>query len=263
MPKPVEPASMRKESANLFWLSYSDLFTALFFIMLALFVMSYKLFKDREARVNVLAAQLKTRSEELDKRNAAMDQLQQRLSTSEYNAYSLIEQLESERQRLYVMEEEFKKLQEIQMAISALNPQHFEYQTAYKRHVLRSQVQFDKGSSQIKSTYHAALKSAGQELQKLVTELVKDPAIKYILVIEGQASRDNYTRNYELSYERALALFQLWNQQGISFDPNRVEVIISGSGTGGVGRESSAEEKNQRFLIQIMPKIGELKTLNP
>lgn len=263
MPKPVEPASMRKESANLFWLSYSDLFTALFFIMLALFVMSYKLFKDREARVNALAAQLKTRSEELDKRNAAMDQLQQRLSTSEYNAYSLIQQLESERQRLYVMEEEFKKLQEIQMAISALNPQHFEYQTAYKRHVLRSQVQFDKGSSQIKATYHAALKSAGQELQKLVTELVKDPAIKYTLVIEGQASRDNYARNYELSYERALALFQLWNQQGISFDPNRVEVIISGSGAGGVGRESSAEEKNQRFLIQIMPKIGELKTLNP
>ena len=37
--------------------------------------------------------------------------------------------------------------------------------------------------------------------------------------------------------------------------------MISGSGEGGAGRDPIDEEKNQRFLIQIIPKIGELKAI--
>ena len=67
-------------------------------------------------------------------------------------------------------------------------------------------------------------------------------------------------RNYELSYERALSLYSACGRRKDStFDPNRVEVMISGSGEGGVGRDMIDETKNQRFLIQIIPKIGELK----
>jgi flagellar motor protein MotB len=75
-----------------------------------------------------------------------------------------------------------------------------------------------------------------------------------LLVIEGQASKDNYSRNYELSYERALALRRLWSDNNIDFG-NNCEVLISGSGIGGSMRENE-ERLNQRFLIHIVPKPG-------
>jgi hypothetical protein len=71
--------------------------------------------------------------------------------------------------------------------------------------------------------------------------------------VEGQASKDSYTQNYELSYERALALSRFWNNSGIDFGKN-CEVLISGSGTGGSMRDSIVESNNQRFLIHIILK---------
>lgn len=88
--------------------------------------------------------------------------------------------------------------------------------------------------------------------------------IRYLVVIEGMSSRDNYPLNYELSYERSLALFRFWEQHAIRFDPAICEVQIAGSGIGGVGRYSGKNEfKNQRFLIQVVPKIGEFKMIIP
>ena len=49
---------MKKDSSRLFWVSYADLMTALFIVALALFVLSYKMFKIR-------AAALVTTEEEL------------------------------------------------------------------------------------------------------------------------------------------------------------------------------------------------------
>lgn len=249
---------MKKAASHLFWVSYADLLTALFVVALALFVFSFKAFKDKENLATTQAQELRQRYEDLKRTSEAMEILQSRLSKSEKDALLLIKQLADERNRLSVMETEYKKLQEIQQSIAVLNPEYFQYQPQFKRHVLRNQVQFSKGSSTIDPSYHEPIKNAGLELQRLVNELVKDANIKYLLVIEGQASKDNYARNYELSYERALALYRLWQEQGVTFDPNRVEVIISGSGMGGIGREAE-EVKNQRFLIHIIPKTGEVK----
>ncbi|RMG56271.1 MAG: hypothetical protein D6722_26750 [Bacteroidetes bacterium] len=251
-----------QDSGRLFWVSYADLMTALFIIALALFVLSYKMFKVRETDLAATEQELRVRSLELDKQSLALEELQRRLSDEEMYASSLIEQLQDERARLLVMEDEYKKLQEIQQAIERLDPRYFRYQPAYKRHVLRTQVQFPKGQSTISPSYHELLVDAGRALKRLVDGLQPDDNIKYLMVIEGMASRDAYTRNYELSYERALSLYRLWEKEGIAFDPNRVEVMIAGSGEQGVGRDPIDESRNQRFLIQIIPKIGELKGVN-
>ena len=253
---------MKRDSSRLFWVSYADLMTALFIIALALFVLSYKMFKVRADALVTTEEELRVRSLELDAQSQALEDLKRRLSEEELYASSLIEELNQERARLIVMEEEYKKLQEIQKAIESLDPRYFVYQPAYKRHVLRTQVQFPKGQSNIPDNYEQTLLQAGRSLENLVQKLDPNDNVKYLLVIEGMASRDSYSRNYELSYERALSLYRLWEQKGLEFDPNRVEVMISGSGEGGVGRNPLDESKNQRFLIQIIPKIGELKAID-
>lgn len=96
----------------------------------------------------------------------------------------------------------------------------------------------------------------------------KDMDITYLVVIEGMASKDSYFDNDALSYKRALSLYYLWRRNGISFEKSQCEVQISGSGIRGRGRfnedgNSPGEEvKNQRIIIQIVPKIGNLGKTN-
>lgn len=205
---------MKHKESNFFWTSYTDLMTSLFFVMLALYILT----------VAVLRYQQKA------------------------------------------TEEQLKKIKEIQNATKALDTTYFEYQLKYKRFTLKEQIGFAGGSNKIPNKDFSYLIKVGKSIQKLVNTLkvkYKDSDIKYLIVIEGMASKDNYTYNYQLSYERALALYNFWQDQNIILDPTICEVIISGSGTGGVGRfEGRREEyKNQRFLIQIIPKIGTIEEL--
>src|SRR4051812_2984380 len=48
---------MKGKQSHLFWASYADLMTALFVVMLVLFVLSYSLFKKRQGELEVMAAQ--------------------------------------------------------------------------------------------------------------------------------------------------------------------------------------------------------------
>lgn len=207
-------------------------------------------------------ASLKDISEDYNKQGAELGKVREALALKERIARRLIQQLNADRQRLAVMEEEYKKLREIQRALEQLDPRYFRYQDRYKRYLLRSQVLFSKGTSEIDSRYRNELVVAGRALERMVNGLDPDDNIKYLLVIEGMASRDDYEGNYELSYERSLALYKLWQSAGIRFDPHRFELMISGSGEGGVGRDHYIEENNQRFLIQIVPKIGRLEALD-
>ena len=88
--------------------------------------------------------------------------------------------------------------------------------------------------------------------------------IKYLVVIEGQASKDGYNQNdymnnNVLSYQRAWKLTEFWKSRGIDFTKmDKCELLISGSGEKGVPRESGNEIYNQRFLIHIVPVIGNI-----
>ena len=109
---------------------------------------------------------------------------------------------------------------------------------------------------------------AGQEIKHTIEVLQQDTNIKldckYLVVIEGQASADGYNvdawhNNDVLSYQRALALHHFWKHGGIDFSSMpKCELVISGSGEHGVPRDKD-EVANQRFLIHIVPVIGNIR----
>jgi outer membrane protein OmpA-like peptidoglycan-associated protein len=104
------------------------------------------------------------------------------------------------------------------------------------------------------------LYGVGSAIKSLIDTLktkYKGQDIKYLVVIEGMASNDQYSYNYPLSYKRAWAVLRLWQRTGVVPDQAVCEVQVAGSGTGGIGRYGVDDEsKNQRILIQIVPKIG-------
>jgi hypothetical protein len=168
-------------------------------------------------------------------------------------------QLTSLLDRYRISAAKWEKVKEVEESVSKLaDEKYFVYQKEFKRHVFREEVRFDPMKATIAPEYEPFLKRAGERIVQLVDELKRKSTgdIKYLIIIEGMASRDKYSNNFELSYQRAYALFKLWQKLGITFDRSVCEVIIAGSGTEGVGR-AVEETRNQRFLIQIMPKVGE------
>jgi len=158
-------------------------------------------------------------------------------------------------------EAQLRKIKEVQQAVSVLDQQYFRYDSTYKRFTLTRQISFPKKSSVISDQQDRNyLVKVGQNIQELITDLRKKYSgqnISYMVVIEGMASNDAYSGNFELSYQRSLALYRLWQEAGIKLDASVCELQIAGSGTAGIGR-SGSEALNQRFLIQIIPKIGTL-----
>jgi flagellar motor protein MotB len=218
----------KKES--FFWTSYSDLTTSLFFVMLVLFVLVIVLLHNKMMEIE------KERQLAEKERKATQEQLD--------------------------------KITEINESVKNIDTTYFEYDSEFKRHTLKNiKVSFRKGSSNINDIPAEQLESlleVGKSIiQFVATAVAKNQEVKYLLIIEGQSSKDNYIRNYELSYERALALVKYWiDEKNLKFDHEKCEIIISGS-----GQESPFREKpdiptnfnNQRFVIHIIPKIGEIK----
>jgi len=161
-------------------------------------------------------------------------------------------------------EEQLNKIKEIQSAVKELDTTYFTYQQEYKRFSLKRQIQFSTGKSDIRENDTPYLSEVGKSIQNLILRLkskYQHENIKYLIVIEGMASNDGYPYNDYLSYQRALSLYKFWKDNNIEFDPNFCELQIAGSGTGGIGRYAGKDEyKNQRFLIQIVPKIGDIQT---
>ncbi|MDR1403048.1 MAG: hypothetical protein LBJ60_05020 [Tannerellaceae bacterium] len=210
-------SKVKKES--FFWTSYSDLMTSLFFVMLVLFVLTIVILNKRMVQLN--------------------------------------EQKDQVARAERIAQEQIDKIKEIEQATKDIDPTYFIYNETYKKHILNIPVNFPRGISTIHSIdlpTRQKLIEAGKAIQRLIHEKTKEYGIQYLLVIEGQASKDTYAKNYELSYERALNLRAFWNKEGLDFGRN-CEVLISGTGVGGVMREPE-EEKNQRFLIHIIPKPG-------
>ena len=70
---------MNQDRKDFFWPSYVDLMTALFLVMLVLFVLSYKRFQDKQASLEQAKARLEVQLREkkkLDEIRAALKQLE-------------------------------------------------------------------------------------------------------------------------------------------------------------------------------------------
>jgi len=227
----------KKNKQNFFWISYSDLMTSLFFIMLLLFVLaSGGMYLDKEAT-----------------------------------------------------EEQLKKIEEIQEAVKQLPTDYFYEDSINHRWTLKKEFspafnQRDDNIYLLNDT--SKLIQVGNSLIKVIDKLnklkatskYKDMNISYLVVIEGMASKDSYAENDELSYRRALSLYYLWQNNGISFEDSQCEVQISGSGVRGIRPYNTdyyeaikkgdpnadkkfnfgEEKKNQCIIIQIIPKISNI-----
>jgi outer membrane protein OmpA-like peptidoglycan-associated protein len=220
---------------SFFWTSYSDLMTSMFFVMLILFVFMVVLFQNQPNCI------------ELEKENQV-----------------LRKKLEETQVKILATQQELKKIKEIEESVKNIDSDYFEYDSLYKRHTLKDiEISFERGSSDIINiplAERTKLLQVGRSIQDFAANTVKtNPNVKYLLIVEGQSSKDNYPLNYELSYERALALVKYWNRNDIHFDANHCEVIISGSGQESPFRvqpDTATNARNQRFVIHIIPKPG-------
>ena len=161
-------------------------------------------------------------------------------------------------------EDELKRIKQIDNAIKALPERYFKYDAKYKRFSLVENVEFDKGSDSIKIVSKQYLIDVGKSIKELIENLktrkFSGGKTKYVVIIEGMSSNDGYVDNFPLSYKRAWAVLKLWRNNKIVLDQDVCEVQIAGSGSEGIGRipvnsENINDSKNQRILIQIVPKI--------
>lgn len=159
--------------------------------------------------------------------------------------------------RMEVTQSQLDEIKRVVESTKDLDSTYFEYRDEYKKYVLKIAVEFPKGKSTLTDVGGDKLEplyDAGKEIQRFLKEH-RDH--QYLLIVEGQASRDTYGYNYELSYQRALGLMRFWMQdRGLDFGGN-CEIQISGSGDGVLNTRSMREQnetQNQRFLIHILPK---------
>ena len=161
-------------------------------------------------------------------------------------------------------EQQLKQILDIQAAVKELPPEYFAYDSTYKRFSLIQNVEFQTNTDDLKhQNDEQYLVKVGESIKQLIDRLkvkYKGKDIKYVILIEGMSSNDDYSKNYPLSYLRAWKVKKLWDAYKINLDPTVCEVQISGSGTGGIGRfPRSQHRKNQRILIQVIPKIGTIE----
>ena len=212
---------------DFFWPSYVDLMTALFLTMLVLFVLSYKLFKDKQRDNDKLIYDLKVQVQEkrkLDEIKAALKRLES--NYFEYNpAYKRYE----------------LKFPVTFAPKSDILPADAQEPLVKAGRFLLSQMQSIKNDDNVQYLVIVEGRAA-----KNLGYPANDPHN-----LDGPAVR-------QLSYSRALAVIRLWEQAGLRF-PANLEVIPAGSGFRGAGRYTGSQEAlNKRFIIQIQPKIGSI-----
>lgn len=211
-----------EKKRDFFWLSYSDLMTSLFFVMLVLFVLVYSM------------------------------------------QNKLISDLESNNKTLNAAKEELDRIKEIQKTVDNIDKNYFQYDSINKKHILNMSFLFPRGNNDIFKIIpdkRDDLLKAGKAIKTLILRYPEEENIKYLVVIEGQASNDGWKGNDDLSYHRAQSLVNFWKANNVGLDElKNCEIVIAGSGEKGLPRDiPDIPPANQRFLITIVPKIGEMK----
>ena len=207
-----------KKKNDYFWVSFSDLMTTLFFVMLVLFVLTVVYLKIEQGKMEATIAQL---------------------------------------EKIVQLEKQFEPLQQ---------DGDFFYLADCKKYVasdLMGEEIFESEETDIRPKFINSTIDVGKKLESFLNSLEKkNPDFSYLLVLEGNMANTwdkrfnkNSDYGFKTSYERALAVYNLWLENNINFRKSNVEVLISGSGFNGLCREEE-EENNKRFSVQIIPKVS-------
>ena len=220
---------MAKKEKSLFWASYADLMTSLFFVMLVLFIGAIVVL-DQERR------DFKGKYETSEKEKKILEEINDATKNIDSTYFDY--------------KEEYKK-HKLKISVN------------YGNHVDQIETLPEVTQRQLLAAgvklrdFVQETTSQNPNIQYLL--IIEGQASK----IGPEAI------NYPLSYRRAYGLKQFWENNGIKFTATNCEVLICGSGDGrqsgtGLMREKT-EKLNQRFLIHILPKPGqtnETKTSN-
>ena len=153
-----------RNTKSTFWPSYVDIMTTLFAIMLVLFAVSYSRFKVKQ--------------KELEK-----------------------------------FKDKYEEIMSIYKAVDNIDPKYFEFNKDYLKHIFKIQVNYQKGKFSLEqllqddprsveydvteaNAIRQRIKDAGEEIKHTILNLQQNDSlrtdIKYLVVIEGQASADGY-----------------------------------------------------------------------
>ena len=261
---------MDNKDNGTFWPSYVDVMTTLFAIMLVLFAVSFSRFKIKEQENVKVIDSLKTMQGQLEELIDEYDDI--------LKIYSTVGQIDATDYFGY-NKPYLKHLFQINV----------EYQT--KEYAIKNRLKLDQIDVNAANKKRDSIVAAGELIKNTIIELnnsLEDTVennIKFLVIIEGQSSKIPFNEgpwrnNYTLSYLRAQYLNAFWKENGIDLNSiPRCELLISGSGEEGVPRElpnanelrrlypadkdyykqwNLIEEKNQRFLINIVPVLGNI-----
>ena len=267
-----------RKNKESFWPSYVDIMTTLFAVMLILFAVSYARFKLKESQLEILVKEYK----------------------DIIDVYSTVDEIDKS--------------------------DYYAYDSLYLKHTITISIGYQDGEYDIHKlkldktdvakadAKRDSIKQAGILAQSIIKHLEEQSGIskniKFLVVIEGQSSKipyyeNDWKNNETLSFLRAKFLRKFWTdpvEQGgcglfqktsANDSDSKCEIIIAGSGEGGVPRyyysgddnsgslnpedekfesfdiakKASPDEfrswynveiKNQRFLINIIPIIGNI-----
>jgi hypothetical protein len=270
------------KKSNFFWIGYSDLMTSLFFIILVIFAIT-------AMRMKVEQKNLLNVNSKLSEVIAKNTENEKRLKEKEKENSVIKEENKRQEDLIKIQAEKFQIIQSVEKNLEALQNDNdlFVYEPSYKRYRLAFDVQYKTSKKKIayghiKNYYETVekLDEVGNKLKSVVEQLKEQQEcdsryknISYLIVVSGSASNlpgNRVDPNYLLSYERAYNLYKYWKKNlNIDFDDSKyhdfLEFQIAGNGFGGIGRFPryiydgfKSERKNQRFLINIIPKIGEI-----
>lgn len=235
-----------RKHKDLFWLSYSDLMTSMFFIMLALFIVCCVKLRSVQD-IDILTMQQKV-----------------------VHLQSENEELKSKLNKYEISKEHYEALLQIQTMFSSLSNgstlSYREKQRTFVVEALEGKEIFEPNKDVFKSEYLPIVDEVGKDLRDLLKSLDrKNENCSFQLVIEGttantydKAINKDSNSSYRLSYMRALALYDRWRSIGIDLRRYNTEILICGSGMNGLNRDKDVEDNNKRVVIQIIPKFDKI-----
>jgi hypothetical protein len=214
------------KKAGFFWVSYADLMTSLFFVMLVLYVISFAILKSKQSELQAAADQLK--------------------------------EIESVQKAIESLDSKYYQFDEINKRYKLNIEAHFRPNSSYI-----NDIPLIKRNELAKAGENLFLKI--DSIVKINTSvdyllIIEGNAARY----NGNYINDP-DKGYRLSYNRALALFNFWKIKGFDFDKignNQCEIIIAGSGYFSQSRDTITEQNNKRFTIQVTSKVGKYLNKN-
>ncbi len=207
------------KKSGFFWVSYADLMTSLFFIMLVLYVISFAILKSKQGDLQAAANQLKQ-----------IESVQKAIESLDKDYFEFDK--ENKRYKLTIVDNfrpNSSRITDIPRAT------RIEIGRAGRNLYTKIQSIIDTSKT---IDYLLIIEGNTQRSDR---NWIRRPDL-----------------GYKLSYERALALYNYWAGLGYDFRNlgKQCEIIIAGSGYFSQSRDEENESNNRRFTIQITSKVG-------